>query len=600
MVKLNREYENYECVKNMGEDYLEKFQDLVKHYGPKLSKNLSKNGSIYTMHDFEHHCCDLFKIISNVILNVNLAYDDTTGLKRRELYILNTGVLLHDMGMNKAVDMNRDTHSYDSAEFVRKEYKEPTSALAEEQSGLTVNEIKGIRNIVEAHSDGKRPEIPECQRGLNNPRLEETLDGRHGEVHEMFLAYILRMADELDVTSNRIGQGSVEKQLENAEEVIQKLEKQLESCDSELEEALKKRLEECMESKKSLTHWKRLYLFREIKREAKEGQAYLIVDDEYVEQRLEAGDSIQNLADEINRVFLKIQTEFLRFEEYVNSNLFYSGMVGMKKILVSTSNEALRKKLQKKAGLKGIDISKEEGEEEKSEEIGADHGDGNMLANQEDEKEEVCVPTVISKKMNERLEEFIDDRDLYKVGHFLLQGDLCARDWIDIDEVIETEGQFRQCIGEFVRHIQGVMGEKEGYTVIGLDVRGMLIASRIAYILHRPFSYLVPAKSESNSTSEDNECHVEGIDRLVLVVDAVATYGTIQDVINRYGIRNRVDAIYAIFFRNTCNSIYVRQFPELVKKTYVLNDSFSIEIFNNRNCKYKGDKKCKALNKKIH
>ena len=144
------------------------------------------------------------------------------------------------------------------------------------------------------------------------------------------------------------------------------------------------------------------------------------------------------------------------------------------------------------------------------------------------------------------------------------------------------------------------MGEKEDYTIIGLDVRGMLIASRIAYILHRPFSYLVPAKSESSSTSEDNEYHVEGTGRLILVVDAVATYDTIQDVIGRYGIRDRVDAIYAIFFRNTCGSTYVRQFPELVRKTYVLNDTFNIEIFNSKNCKYKGSKKCKALNRKIH
>lgn len=93
---------------------------------------------------------------------------------------------------------------------------------------------------------------------------------------------------------------------------------------------------------------------------------------------------------------------------------------------------------------------------------------------------------------------------------------------------------------------------------------------------------------------------MEGTNRLILVVDAVATYDTIQDVIERYGIRDRVDAIYAMFFRNTRDAVYVRQFQELVKKTYVLNDSFDIEIYNSNNCRYKGSKKCKALNKKIH
>lgn len=595
MAKQRREYENYECIKRMGEDYLDKFHDLVKQYGQRLSTNLYKNGSVYTMHDFEHHCCDLYKIISNVILNANSAYDEMLGLKEREFYILDVSTLLHDIGMNKAVNMNRNTHSRDSADMIRKEYKDASSMLAETHSDLTVNEIRGICHIVQAHSDGNHPDIPECQRGVNSPQLEESLDGRHGEIREKFLAYILRMADELDVTSNRIGQGNVEKELENAEEEYQKLVSELAGCTPDRKIEVERALEECREAKKSLVHWKRLYLFREIKREPRDGQAYLIVDDEYVEQRLEAGDSIQNLADEINQVFCKIQTEFMKFEEFVNSNLTYSGMIGMKKIAVSTSHEELRKKLQKKAGLRGIDISTDEieGVSEEAESVREAFG-------REDDEEQVIVPTVISPKMNERLEEFIDDRDLYQVGHFLLQGDLCARDWIDIDEVIETEGQFRHCIGEFVRHIQKIMGEKEDYTIIGLDVRGMLIASRIAYILHRPFSYLVPAKSESSSTSEDNEYHVEGTGRLILVVDAVATYDTIQDVIGRYGIRDRVDAIYAIFFRNTCGSTYVRQFPELVRKTYVLNDTFNIEIFNSKNCKYKGSKKCKALNRKIH
>lgn len=333
---------------------------------------------------------------------------------------------------------------------------------------MTVNEIGGIRNIVQAHSDGKHPDIPECERGLNNPELEKTLDGRHGILLEKFLAYILRMADELDVTNNRIAQRSVEKELESADETYQKLVKQMETCQPDMKADFERRLNECKEAKKSLVHWKRLYLFREIKREAKEGMAYLVVDDKYVKQRLEAGDSIQNLADEINRVFSKIQMEFAKFDEYVNSNLTYSGMVGMKKISLFTTQEELRNKLQKKTGCWGVDTSNEAGQEEH-------------------EAEPILLPTVISFKINTRLGQFIDDRDLYQVGHFMLQGDLCARDWIDIDEVIETEEQFRQCIGEFVRHIQRLMKEIEDYTVIGLDVRGMLIASRIAYILHKPF-----------------------------------------------------------------------------------------------------------------
>jgi len=554
------------------------------------------------MHDFGHHCIDLYKIVSRVILNCNSAYNNGNGMKSREFYILNIAILLHDIGMNKVIDMNRGKHSYDSADFIKKEYNICSSPLAEEQSGLTRNEIAGLRRIVQAHSDGNDPSVPNCERGLNNPKIQENLNGKEVIIREKLLAFILRLADELDVTSDRIGHSSIEEELENAEERCQDILYKLSVCNHDEKEELEKQRDIYFAAKESLEHWKLLYLFQEIKREEKDGKAYLIVDDEYIEQRIQSGDSIQNLADQIERVYGKIKKEFDKFEEFVNSNLIYSGLIGLKQIIISTGNKELHNQIMKKEGIIGmrvaggglvtVDLNNQnlDGEEKTIQEKNNE---------QDNEQSTLLKPTVISPKCSIELEKFIEERNLFQVGHFLLQDSICARNWIDIAEIIETEKQFRKCIQEFVSHIQKKMSEVDDYIIVGLDAKGMLIASRIAFILNRPFSYVVPAKAKKNSGSIDNDLVLKE-EKVILVTDAISTFDTVNSVITEYSISDKVKAIYALFFRNSVDENYIQYHSDLVKMTYILNDTFDIEIYKNNNCRYKDTKKCKACNKKVY
>lgn len=49
--------------------------------------------SAFTLHDFDHHCFDIYKIISEVLFDEELVYSEKYGLSERELYIMNLAVL---------------------------------------------------------------------------------------------------------------------------------------------------------------------------------------------------------------------------------------------------------------------------------------------------------------------------------------------------------------------------------------------------------------------------------------------------------------------------------------------------------------------------
>lgn len=49
--------------------------------------------SAFTLHDFDHHCFDIYKIISEVLFDEELVYSEKYGLSERKLYIMNLAVL---------------------------------------------------------------------------------------------------------------------------------------------------------------------------------------------------------------------------------------------------------------------------------------------------------------------------------------------------------------------------------------------------------------------------------------------------------------------------------------------------------------------------
>lgn len=63
------EYKSIPCIKKMGKGYQDIFDEMVKAYAEKLSSRIILSNSAFTLHDFDHHCFNIYKIISYVLFN---------------------------------------------------------------------------------------------------------------------------------------------------------------------------------------------------------------------------------------------------------------------------------------------------------------------------------------------------------------------------------------------------------------------------------------------------------------------------------------------------------------------------------------------------
>lgn len=573
MLNMFQDYTEFKCIKEMKETTRERFDNIVKEYADKLNHIISDSGTVYTLHDFDHHCCNLYKIVSDVVLNEEIAFTrNGSSIKDKELFILNLAILLHDLGMTKHIDLTRDNHSLISADMIRENYQNAANPLSEGKSGLCKNEIEILALIVQAHSDVKDGSIRSEINGLRNPDLTNNMPGRVHNIRARFLANILRLADELDITSDRLGSMDIRNELEEAVKDKRVIEKQLENiADKEERKALEIRLERYKSAEISERFWRLLTLFKTIERDAA-GNVKIHTDDKVIENEIATGVSDNLLAKDILEVIEKIQREFEIFKKDVETDLQLAAMIAIKKIEIYTKNNKLREML--------------ENFKKKSE----------VRINRENDFQ----PHVISSELEVKITNFIEKRNLYDTGHYRLHDNLCARDWIAVDEIVLTESFFKKCETQLLLHLQKLENLSDKYLIIGIDFYGMLIASRLAFILHKPYDYLIPdyRRTKSSSKEFNLECSIDKFEDVIIITDVIVTFSTIKKLSDDYGIKDKIKAIYAILFRKMKGIEYEQKSENMLNKTYVLNSKYDIELQKNDNCRYK-DKEdaCRAKNK---
>ncbi len=196
--------------------------------------------------------------------------------------------------------------------------------------------------------------------------------------------------------------------------------------------------------------------------------------------------------------------------------------------------------------------------------------------------------------MEKYIYEEITKRNLIKFGHFLLNKIYCARDWIDTREIVETKIILNKLVDIIVKDINS--NTHSDYAIVGIDLVGSLLASRVAFALQRPLSYIVSEKEELNNARPEIELSIEKTKNIILITDVIVTYDTILQAIEKYNLKTRIDSIYTIFYRPNYK---VSANNGLVSKTYSINNMFSIELFEKKECMYKKNK-CIAQNRKIN
>ena len=586
-MEINVEYKEISCIDKLDDQYKKHLFNIVDYYGPKLPERLINENSAYTMHDFNHHCINIYKIISEIILWPDTAYEKS-GLSNKELFILDLAVLFHDFGMSAYLTGGRKDHSRRSAEYIQEIYDTKDSVFRKE-SNLNRNELKALKLIVMAHSDIKDGSVPDTVNGLNNQELRNDMPVHLGKIRGRFLASILRLADELDVTVERLGNGEMESQLNELKKKKIQNERKLESCESnEYKKTLRQEIEKIDAMIESSDHWERLHLFSTVDRE---GEKVLIrVDDDYIKHCCEAGDTYECLVDRMYFVLRKISSEFknglmgkLEQEEKAESKHQMKGMIAIEKFEISSSIPEINTLIKEKSNLLDTSASTPV-----------------KNASDSQEKEEI-QPEVIDEKYKKILSGIIKRKHLLKMAHFLLNDVYCARDWIDTKEIVETQSIIDEIVIYFTKHMNTHFDQEVHYLILGLDLTGAILASRVGMALQKPFSYLIPAKEIKNNAGNDIKVEIEGYDKYVIFTDAIVTFETIEKVYESIGGGKEdyedILQIYTIFYREPVLT-QIKKNSKLVKKTTCISNEFTAELFEKSKCPYK-DEKCYAVNQKI-
>ena len=597
---INQDYQDFACIKNLGE-YKDIFYELVNFYGDDLNDRIVIDGSVYTLHDFNNHCTDIYKIISEVLLDSKRAY--VGGLSQKELYLLDLAVLFHDISMSRDIMVKRTDHSKQSAQEVQDIYNN-TESLLYKKANLSTNEINALKAIILAHSDVKDGSVPIEKRGLNDPLLTDNMPTRSGPIRAKLLAGILRLADELDITSDRLGNTNIERTLKNTRNKFIDMDMQVKSGEQELDQNQYDKYKKCVES---LSHWEVLHLFSQVARESQDDTIYLITDDQHIQNLLDGGSTPAELARKILKVYDKIIKEWSEIKRKIiddsSQKVDVKSFFPVIEIKIKCGVDFVQEELYRQTNnIKNVrEISTKADEEENFD------NNKNEAKSIDSENQSVQRIQLISEELSVMLNREIKRRHLLRVGHFILDDNFCARDWIDTKEVVETKIIVDNIVGCFIEHIKSTCDLQKKYLIVGLDLEGALLASRVAMGLKMPFSYIIPVKDCLNSSPKETELSVIEYDGIILIVDAIVTFDTIKKALNNISENNdlemqqllkKIAQVYSIFYREN-NLVNLDEIGELPQNTFCGNRDFPIELFKKEECRYIKEGQCLALNSRL-
>ena len=120
------------------------------------------------------------------------------------------------------------------------------------------------------------------------------------------------------------------------------------------------------------------------------------------------------------------------------------------------------------------------------------------------------------------------------------------------------------------------------------------MASRIAFTLQAPLTYIVPEKEKNVNAHQEIDLEIEKDKKVILITDAIVTFNTVKSAIEKNKLENSVKCIYTMVYRE---SDY-QGCAEYVDKTFSNNNAFRIELFRKEKCTY-NKTKCIASNRRL-
>lgn len=182
----------------------ENFKNLVNYAGDRLQSGALLRSIGFTPHDLQHHCKDIYLILERMIPDA--FYEKNT--YGENLFVLLTAVLFHDIGMTEEWSEDvRNCHSEKSRDYFLEAFQSGDGDSVIQQN-ITNQYKEYIADIIYAHSDIKDKGIVKKETFIEICDKYENLGhqtiGESEEINVPFLAALLRLADELDISYERI------------------------------------------------------------------------------------------------------------------------------------------------------------------------------------------------------------------------------------------------------------------------------------------------------------------------------------------------------------------------------------------------------------
>lgn len=579
----------HQWINSMGKNYLNIWIKLVDKYAPKLEEIPIKKETGYTQHDFSHHCKDICQIIENVFLH-------NVSIEEEEYFVLAVAVLMHDISMTK-LHFNRLTHSQQSVEYIEREIEEGEEIW----DSLNVNTIIAIEQVIWAHSN-----IKECISGEKESvkihtlrETKETIKGESCTLHVRWLAGILRLADELDITVER--KGVADKRYE-------------ELSDEDHDERYSKRC------------WKQLNYFESV--EKNKTIIELILHERYL--RIHLNDDRANILSEIREIRKKVYDQLCETNEYAfNYDEAYMQKIKLTDVLINNNGVEVREsEIGENFGKENLDEEEISIGFELEEETDADglKEDENRRFASEKEKEngetaetnivgksvsdkESKQPLCIKEEFRKEITEFVYANNLIDYGHYRLNRRLCAEKWLDVRAVLSDVKMSRKITKIISSDLKVYLDKKKVDTkdvlLVGLSMNGNILASRVAFLLGTAFTYIVPKKPGMCGTDMEKEAKIDRNQKIILFTGAISSYDTITRVMKEYLADAEVLRVYTVFWRNMKKDYQMSEILESMKRKIVgkvlyLDDDFPCEVLEREKCICRKYGSCIARNKKAY
>ncbi len=176
------------------------------------------------------------------------------------------------------------------------------------------------------------------------------------------------------------------------------------------------------------------------------------------------------------------------------------------------------------------------------------------------------------------------EKKIFISGHFRLNESKSARDWINLERLFSLErSEFIDPVVEAIyNEITKNYQEKEGITLIGFNYYGAILASFIGYKYSIPFTYCF--KDDSTVDEIENELHDIESRQLIIISDVMVFGKTISKFVDNLCERNVINSetnidLFVLFERKVdTDYIAYTYLQPMIKRIFILNDSFDIEI----------------------